>query len=289
MQLFFFLSGIFVEKSLSKGTPAFLLEKVKVLLYPYFLWSIIHGGIQVILSPYTNDKLTVLDLVQVIYKPIAHFWFLQALFLSCLIYAVLKKYLPAYVLLVLSLAMYIGKFFIDNSLIHNVFRMFLFFVLGSIFSPISHNFQQHIENKKLLLITVCFVAFQIGVFYLNIVDWPLVKFLAVFVGVSFVISLSIYLQGSIISKIIAQLGFLAMPIYLVHAMGSAAARIILSQVFHVQNIYAHLAIGCMAGVAFPVLLFVITNQLGFPWLFTISKKSAISKVYSANDFRQGKA
>lgn len=289
MQLFFFLSGFFIERSLSKGTGVFIWDKVKVLLYPYFLWSLLHGGIQVILSPYTNDKLTVLDLVQVIYKPIAHFWFLQALFLSCILYALLKKYLPLYILLIIAVTMYVGKFFLDPGPINNVFRMFLFFITGSMFSFISSNVLKNIDGGKLLLMGVFFFAFQVVVFYFHVVDWPFVKLLAVFVGIGFVISLSVHFKGSIISGILGQLGFLAMPIYLAHAMASAGARIILTKAFHVQDIYVHLVIGCIAGVVFPVLLFIITNRLGFPWLFTCSKKSALSQAYSTNGFRQQRA
>ena len=289
MPLFFFLSGMFVERSLSKGIGLFIWDKVKVLLYPYLLWSLLHGGIQVILSPYTNDKLTVLDLMQIIYKPIAHFWFLQALFLTCIIYAFLKKYLPIYMLLIIALAMYVGKFFLDPGLINNIFRMFLFYVMGSIFAYISNKVQKDIDGAKSTLIAMVFIAFQIAVFHFEIVDWPLVKFITVLIGLCFIISLSINFRGNIISGIIGQLGFLAMPIYLAHVLGSAAARIVLSKVLHLQYISTHLLIGCIAGIVFPILLFIVTNRIGFPYLFTLSKKSALSQAYSTDGFRQQKS
>lgn len=71
-------------------------------------------------------------------------------------------------------------------------------------------------------------------------------------------------------------------------MASAGARIVLSKAFHIQDIYLHLLIGCTAAIAFPVLLFVITNRLGFPWLFTCSKRSALSQAYMPYGFRQEK-
>ena len=289
MHLFFFLSGFFIERSLAKGTSVFLWDKVKVLLYPYFIWSLLHGGIQVILSPYTNDKLTVLDLLQVIYKPIAHFWFLQALFLSCLIYTLLKKYLPLYMLLIIALAMYIGKFYMDPGPIHNVSRMFLFFVVGSMFSFITPGVLKEIGGGKLIFIGIFFIVFQISAFYFNIVNYPFEQFFAAFIGIVFVIGLSIYFQGNIISGIIGYLGFLAMPIYLAHAMASAGTRIVLTKAFHVQDIYVHLVFGCIAAVALPVLLFIVTNRLGFPWLYTLSKKSALAQTYTAYSLRKRKA
>ena len=80
-----------------------------------------------------------------------------------------------------------------------------------------------------------------------------------------------------------------MPIYLAHAMGSAGARIVLSKAFHVNDIYIHLLIGCIAAIAFPVLLFIVTKRLGFPYLFTLSKKSALAQEYSTYGFKQQKA
>jgi fucose 4-O-acetylase-like acetyltransferase len=289
MQLFFFISGFFVERSLKKGIGEFFWDKVKVLLYPYFLWSFLHGGIQVLLSPYTNAKLTVIDLMQVIYKPIAHFWFLQALFLSLLIYAILRKYLPLYAVLFISSAMYLGKFFVDPGPINNVLRMFLFFVVGSMFAPNLEKVQKGINVGMLVLITAIFIAFQAAVFNFQIVESPSVKLAAAFIGIAFVISLSIYLQNINNSNILKQLGFLAMPIYLAHALGSAGARIVLSKAFHVQNISMHLLIGCIVAVAFPVLLFILTNRLGFPYLFTFSKKSALSQAFSTRVVRESNA
>ena len=286
MPLFFFLSGIFAEKSLSKGRGVFVWDKIKVLLYPYFLWSLLHGGIQVILSPYTNDKLTVVDLFKTIYIPIAHFWFLQALFFSCVFYALLKKYLPIYAILIIAASMYIGKFFLDPGPVHNISRMFLFFVAGSLFSFISYKIQKGIGAKALLLIGALFILFHVAVFHFDITDVGLVKLAAVIVGIAFVISLSIHYQYNPASNIIGQLGFLAMPIYLGHVIGLAATRIVLLKVFHVEDVFIHLLTGCIAGIAFPVLLFIAANRLGFYWLFTLSRKSALTQPYTSYAFRQ---
>jgi hypothetical protein len=253
---------------------------------------LLHGGIQVILAPYTNDKLTIMDLAQVVYKPIAHFWFLQALFFCFLIYAVLKKYFPIAVLIFISLALYVGKFFLGPGLLNNVCRMFLFFVMGSIFVPISTRVRDDIDGLKMILIGLSFFTFQIAIFQFHVFDQAFVKLLAAFAGIGFVITLSVYIYSgiytrnrrNIISDILKQLGFMAMPIYLAHAMASAAARIILGKVFHVQDIGVHLFLGCLSGIIFPVLLFVVTQRLGFPWLFTLSKTSALSQRISSYGF-----
>ena len=281
MQLFFFLSGIFVERSMSKGTDVLIWDKVKVILYPYFLWSLLHGSIQVILSPYTNDKLTGNALLQIAYKPIAHFWFLQALFLSYIIYAVLRTFLPISILFIVALAMYIGKFFVDPSIINDVLRMFVFFVAGSMFALIVHKVRDNINGGALFATIVIFIAFQVTLFYFRLSEYPLAKFIAAFVGIIFVVYLSLYIQDKKTFVIIKRIGFLAMPIYLAHAMGSAGMRIVLSRAFQVHDIALHIIMGCLAGLTFPILLYALMKKLKFPYIFTISKESTLSQSINA--------
>jgi fucose 4-O-acetylase-like acetyltransferase len=286
---FFFLSGLFVEKSLSKGNKAFIWDKVTTILYPYFLWSLLHGSIQLILSPYTNEKLTIIDLVKIIYLPIAHFWFLQTLFLISIIYACIRKYIPIYVIIAIALAMYAVALFTTIAPVRNLLGALVFFVTGSMFMKISHKIDTYINGWKLLLIISIFIIFQIINIHFDSLNWPIIRFFAAFVGIGFVISLSIYISGKIGLGIIGKLGFLSMPIYLAHVMGGAASRIILLRFFHVQDFYIHLLMGCLAGVIFPVLLFVAMNRLGFPYLFTLSKSSALAGSISASRISQEKS
>lgn len=241
------------------------------------------------LSPYTNDKLTFIDLLQVVYKPIAHFWFLQALFLSCVLYALLVRYLPIYIVFLVALIMYISKFFVDIIILNNVLRMFMFFVMGSMFALIFYKVQEYFDGKILILAIGVFLVFQVTIFQVGIVDQPLVKLVAVCVGIFFVLTLSIYFQKHKTLDVIRQLGFMVMPIYLAHTIGTAGTRIVLSKVFHIQNIPVHLVFGCLAGLLFPVVLYHVMKKLKFPYLFTISKESTLSKVLSNSNAKLQKA
>src|SRR5579863_2710266 len=56
MPLFFFLSGMFLMRSLRRGIKTFLLEKLRTVAYPYFLWSIITLIIKLPLEGVTNQE-----------------------------------------------------------------------------------------------------------------------------------------------------------------------------------------------------------------------------------------
>ncbi|EPK2302026.1 acyltransferase family protein, partial [Klebsiella pneumoniae] len=57
MPLFFFLSGLFFIESISgKSKIRFISGKFKTIFYPYAVWSILQGCIEVFLSNYTNSK-----------------------------------------------------------------------------------------------------------------------------------------------------------------------------------------------------------------------------------------
>ena len=93
MPLFFLISGFFIEKSLSKYSRKELLKnKLKTLMYPYFVWSIIQILVNIILSKYTNNTTDLWAVLKIIYLPIAPFWYLYALFLMYGLAVVMKNF-----------------------------------------------------------------------------------------------------------------------------------------------------------------------------------------------------
>ncbi|HBR2971957.1 TPA: acyltransferase family protein [Klebsiella pneumoniae] len=83
MPLFFFLSGLFLMKSLQvRGLPYFIFNKVDTILYPYLIWSVIQGLTEFLLSKYTNGNLRLSDVFELLWHPRAQFWFLYSLFLN---------------------------------------------------------------------------------------------------------------------------------------------------------------------------------------------------------------
>ena len=66
MALFFFLAGINVHSSLIKrGHLKFIADKGKIVLYPYIVWSIFTGTIQIVLSRYVNSTIAITDILKI--------------------------------------------------------------------------------------------------------------------------------------------------------------------------------------------------------------------------------
>ena len=83
---FLFPGGIFVTRSAHRTFHAYLLNKASVIVYPYFLWSILTGLPQILASRFTNNHFSVDDLLRIVYQPIDQYWFLYVIFTMYVVY-----------------------------------------------------------------------------------------------------------------------------------------------------------------------------------------------------------
>lgn len=79
LSAFFLASGLFANSWLKKEKK-FLL-KVKALLVPYFIWSIVYGLLNILGSSYVNHRADFSFVYTILVSPKWHFWFLYYLFL----------------------------------------------------------------------------------------------------------------------------------------------------------------------------------------------------------------
>lgn len=76
MPLFFFLSGLFFYDSLMKrGRTGLVVNKVDTIVYPFIVWSLLQGLLEVVLSNYTNGQVTLTEVLSLLWMPRAQFWF----------------------------------------------------------------------------------------------------------------------------------------------------------------------------------------------------------------------
>ena len=93
--LFFFLSGMFFPQSLlHRGTWRLILTKIDTLVYPYILWSLLQGLVQVVLSTHVNNPVTLREVLALCWRPRQEFWFLYALFFTYLFASLLYLAVP---------------------------------------------------------------------------------------------------------------------------------------------------------------------------------------------------
>jgi len=259
MPLFFFLAGLFFHATLHKrGKMGLVLNKVDTILYPYVLWSLIQGTVEVALSHYTNGNTTIGDVLSLIWHPRAQFWFLYALFLvftlCTLIYAHVRQsyFLPMAMLF--ALCYLAERLFPHSTILNYMLNNTVFFALGIWFKEVVVFF----EDRRAWLTTIFGVLFLGGqylfhiTFGLRYTDEGMPSLLLAVISIFFVVMLAMCLNLEKI-KWLQLLGASSMTIYLMHILVGSGTRVILQKVFGIESIEAYLLLGTTLGLVLPLL------------------------------------
>lgn len=257
MPLFFLLAGMNSGKGLARG--GFLRSKLMTIIYPYFLWSLIQGLVQVVMADSTNTPFHLSDLAaDIVWKPFGQFWFLYALFL-CHIFVFLTTANRLRVAL-FALAAYLVGINFQWGILSQSLQFFLFYAVGLLAA-------EHLKAVALRLanpagIAATFLAAGISIYAASRIGaysdpWALP---AAFLGMLLVLQVSALLARSNRMRMIELLGLASMPIYLMHILAASGARIVLSKL-GITNMYLHLGIGFSLGVLFPLAVYYCITLL----------------------------
>lgn len=284
MPLFFFLSGILFLQSLDKrGARGLLCGKVDTVLYPYLVWSLLQGGIELGLSRHTNGAVTVSQVLSLLWAPRAQFWFLYALFCICvastLVFSVLTRrhavpvFLAAVVLSLLPLS--------DGGLAAWTLlcRNWVFFCLGVVCSLRGR--VAWLAGRWSLLVTVALFVLSQWLVQLR-PEWAAAghgvgALLVACASIAFVTALSLRLAGRL--GWLAWIGASSMAIYLMHILAGSGVRILLAKVGGTDAYLLHLVAGCMAGVGLPLLVTVLVGRWRIPWLFSAPLSAGLGALW----------
>ncbi|MBC1501861.1 acyltransferase family protein [Listeria weihenstephanensis] len=259
MPLFFFLSGLFANHMLKHTFSHVLKNKARTMLYPYFLWSIIQGGIMFFLSAYTNGSTTLADIVKIPIEPIAQFWFLYVLFLISILYFVLRSKLASNIVIVISFVLLCIAPLLNFWVLVPLGQNFFFFVLGSVMN----------KDKLGSLLTkkINFIAIPIYIL-INIIliesigDKWAHHFLwstAAVCGIYLVLFITINLKKK--HHFLQYIGQNSIIIFVAHILAASGTRIFLLKVLGIDSVLIHLIAGTAAGILLPVLLFKICKKI----------------------------
>lgn len=127
MPAMMFLSGLLMPRSLLKGTAAYLNGKVRRILYPYFLWSVLMIVFMKIASMTIGWGFSPDLWFRPFYAPLEHLWFLAYLFLYFVIARLTSSFNPfvmSGVFLLVSFAPITGQW-------HTFWYYVGFFMLGT--------------------------------------------------------------------------------------------------------------------------------------------------------------
>jgi fucose 4-O-acetylase-like acetyltransferase len=273
MPLFFFLSGLFIDRALTKPFKTVVIDRLLLLGYPYLLWSVIQILMQIAMAGQTNTMASWWDIPKILYEPVQQFWFLYVLFIVSAMYVLVRKLgLPWLVWLGVTIGLYcvvaLGLFpeagwsVLERSCLYG-----LFFTLGSGWgarggSPFRHGFLWAFLGYGI----VAFVVWQ---------HWEKlfpVRFMVSMVGTFASLALAQGLDRAKALDVIRRWGILSLEIFTVHTIASAMMRVLLSKGLHVQLPWVHLVLSVAIGLYAPIGIDRLSRKAGFPYLFSLKPR-----------------
>ncbi len=277
MPIFFFLSGLLIQPSVSKTFKNFVINKLNTLAYPYFVWSILQG-LLVSTVQYTNSSMSLRDLLQIIYEPILIFWFFYVLFVILILYKFAHdlKASPIH-FFVFSIFLYclhlIQPIVTSWEVLDSVFRFTIYFAIGAAMSSRIMPRLSQINIFTLISVTISGFLAITAIVWLNIAENQLLVPLIAMIGVSATIALSILLDQFKFAKFVKLWGVLSLQIYVVHTICTSGTRILLQKFFGFTEPSIHIILGTMVGIYAPIALNWLCKQGNFPYLFTFRSQS----------------
>jgi hypothetical protein len=285
MPLFFFLSGLFLVTSFqTKGFRRVIESKINTIFYPYIIWSLLQGGIEVILSAYTNGNVTTGEVLSLFTSPRAQFWFLYALFLVFLtslipLYFFGIRVLP--LLFILSIAFYLWTpgfdFFINFDFLSS---NLVFFLAGCVFQKT----KLLKYNSGYLLCVIALVAMT-GQYFFHDAGFTSLDKGILLLGLAMITLLAIVSLSEWLSHFkftfVAYVGASSMAIYLMHILAGSGIRVILSNVMGIDSVVLHLLLGTTLGLLLPLIALKLINYSKFPYSFSFP----ISQIWSKKQTR----
>ena len=281
MPLFFILSGLFLFRSKEKPWGAFVLDKLRTIAYPYFVWSVITMLIKAALGPITTHPYHLSDLPLILYAPIDQYWFLYVLFILLIaISALLKLGVSPWVVFVLAILIYPGLLSISSygwSVLAVTSGMAIYTALGVIIGRDREHF------RIISAIHVCWLALAVvaGLTVASLAGLPELPYRNVFQpvfavsGAVAIVALAVLTDKAKLKATIQFLGRYSLEIYVVHSMASAGVRIMLLEFAHVSAPTPHLLFGTLAGLYMPIAVVLLFERVGFRFGFTLPKPAPL--------------
>ena len=268
MPLFFFLSGIFFIPSLNKyGRRRLILDKMDTVFYPYVIWSLIQGVIEVFLSRYKTAKTSMVDVLSLLWQPRAQFWFLYVLLLIFIVMALCYRERRGIISWILPLAL-VGAWALRFHVampfpIDFLATYLIYFYIGTTTPRWLSQIQQHAGLASifsaLIFSTLAWVYhIKLG----HVFSDPSLLALPLAVsGIGLVCSLSVMIskRAHQTTTWIKRIGIYSMPIYLMHILAGSGVRIVLSKFMYIDDATVHIVLGTVIGIALPLVVVRLTT------------------------------
>lgn len=286
MPLFFFLSGLYFYPALNKyGRAGLVREKLASLAYPYLLWSLLQGGLELLAARYTNGQTSLADLYSILWRPHAQFWFLYILLLLSLLMAGLSPLRPAATVWLLPVALicWFSQLWQHWSFpLDFLVNYWLYFLLGCLAPAAVPLIRRYVwatvlaSSSAFLLLTWYFH----GPLQLLFSAYSWLHLPLAIAGILMVCSICMLAERLLQRpdpgkqpgwvSALQTLGVCSMPVFLMHILVGSGVRIVLAKLFHIQQAWLHLGLGLLLACWLPVLLYRAVQRnapAALGWLF----------------------
>jgi fucose 4-O-acetylase-like acetyltransferase len=262
MPLFFFLSGLLIERGLRKGRIAFVFDKLPTIVWPYLVWSVVQTVLAHYFSPGTPTDVGLAALLRIYAHPIAEYWFLYALILCQILIAVTGT--RRWLLLLISAIGLSGAAMPIPTMGAIALGYFPFVAAGMIIAPAILNTAKGTGRGIMFAITLAAIGVFLAAFPFRsaLVTTPLATIWSsaiAFIGITIVIGVSIFARQWL--TWLAPIGRASMAIYLLHTIFVAAARMVALALD--VSVGAPLVVALtLFGLAAPMALYALTSRYG---------------------------
>lgn len=256
MPIFFFLSGMFFVSGVGRyGMRGFALKRIDLLLYPYVVWSLLQGGMELVFSGYKNHGADWVSVLSFPWLPRNQLWFLYAL-LSISLFALLLYKLPSWGRLGVSILMYGLAHVIELPLVVAYIAGFsVYFFLGSFLADrIEWLLESHRRGLFLIFTAILFQYVFHGLLSLNYRDGGILLLPVAVFSLLAVLYVSRLMARGHPALGVAFLGRQSMAIFLGHVIVLAGVRVILFKVLSITSFEIHLLAGIFIAVLLPLLM-----------------------------------
>lgn len=283
MPLFTFLSGIvYSYRPFSDNLLLFLKKKVRRLMFPMLSVGTIFALLQ-FLIPNTNSSFTNWSTIHI--YPVAHFWFLESIFIIFCLVAILEllkifESIKGFLLIFfLSIFLYVSNIHVAVFSISGAIYLFPYFLLGMFYQRYEYDkyLTSYIRMLLMITIVVLLILMQIDIIPL----YGKRTIVGIFVGI---LSCSLFLSLKLNINTIAKIGLYSYSIYLFHVFFTASMRMLLKKLsFTDTNIFFWC---CLAfGVIGPIITEILFNGTNFTRIAFLGKgPAAIENLWLTSRF-----
>lgn len=273
MPLFFFISGLFIQSSVSKSISRFLKKRLQFVVYPYLLWSWIHIFLKLLVYAEGSDGINFKSFLTIFYQPIDQFWFFYVLLVLSLLYVGFYRLNVSNSWFMIASIFMTAPFLLSQniltwSVLVLVSRFMFYFALGVV---MSHNQLQKLSRiQPIYLLLFTGLSFSL-IFHHAHAYWLKGRVYDVgfaLLGIAGCIALSLALSKTNKFNFIADWGKYSLEIYVMHTVASAAIRTVLVRGWGYTGLWGHLILGTAVGIAIPLMTKKLCERFDFPYLFT---------------------